>query len=1126
VAAKRTERLLGLAATIHSHKGFADVIASLREGHGGAVGGTWGSACALATTAIERGLPEEGPRSLVVVLPHASDCDAFADDLAVFSDAAVAVLPAIESFGDDDAVDEPAVAERLAVVKALTRPGGSPPRILVTSIQALLTPLADPREIEESTRSLCIGGRLDPAELADWLVARGWHAADAVEEPGTFARRGGIVDLFAIDWDRPVRVELLGDEIESLRTFDIASQRSVASLESIDLTALVSRSKPKPDDAVPRPTKGRPRSQSGKESVRRTQLSDVLPQGSWWALVEPLELAEEARRAFERIRGVVENASEPDDVFTRIYRSPSVTLSCIAPSSLEASAELSVESVERFTGVLERVKEELETVGRDQEVWIVCPTDAEIERLTELLADTAPARSGRLHFAPGKISAGFRLVPEKLAVIGSGELFRREDAAAARAPRRRLSRAIDTFLDLHDGDYVVHVGHGIGRYKGLKVLEKQGRTEEFLEIEFAESTKIFVPASCIDLVQKYVGGTKLAPKLAKLGGKTWEKQKQAVRDAVADMASDMIRLQATRASRPGISFPAPTAWQREFEESFPFDETPDQLTAAEAIRDDMEKPRPMDRLLCGDVGFGKTEMAMRAAFKAVEAGYQVAVLVPTTVLAEQHCSSFQARFAEFPFTIRSLSRFSTLQEERDVLEGILSGKVDIVVGTHRLAQNDVAFRNLGLLVIDEEQRFGVDVKERLKALRSTVDVLTMTATPIPRTLHMSLLGIRDISSLATPPPDRQPVETRVARWDDALIRSAIERELARQGQVFFVHNRIHDIHLVAQKLARIVPEARIGIGHGRLSEKELEEVMVDFVAGRTDILLATTIIESGLDIPRANTIFIDESDTYGLADLHQLRGRVGRSHHRAYCYMLVDGGKPLTGTATRRLRAIQEFSSIGAGFSLAMRDLEIRGAGNLLGTQQSGHIATVGYELYCRLLEQAVRGLKAMPPAEPPPVHVDLPGEAWFPREYLADFRAKIDFYRRLSRATKESEIDDLAAELTDRFGPAPAEVLRLLEFSRLRIAAAGLGVAAIRRQNDLLMLTFHEGGRKTRNTLERLKGKVGGRLRIVDDRTAALPLTATDVESPDRLVAAVKTLLMRDRRPPYSPAPAPAATP
>jgi len=1131
VAADTPARLLGLAATIQSHKqshkGFADVIASLREGHGGAVGGTWGSSCALATAAIERGLPDDAARSLVVVLPHAADCESFADALALFTRSPTAILPAVESFGDDDdPVAEPAIAERLAVVKALTRPGGSPPRILVTSIQALLTPLADPREIEASTRSLAVGGRLDPSELADWLVARGWRGADAVEEPGTFARRGGIVDLFAIDWDRPVRVELFGDEIESLRTFDIASQRSVATLESIDLTALVAR--PQAAAAVPA-TRSRGRAKATAPG-RRTQLADILPSGSWWALVEPLELAEEARRTFERIRGVVEDASEPDDVFSRIYRSPSVTLSCIAASSLEASAELSVESVERFTGVLDRVKEEFETVGRDQEVWVVCPSEAEVERLTELLGETAPARSGRLHFAQGHLASGFRLVPEKVVLIGAGELFRREDVAAARAPRRRLSRAIDTFLDLHDGDYVVHVGHGIGRYKGLKLLEKQGRTEEFLEIEFAESTKVFVPASCIELVQKYVGGNKLAPKLAKLGGKAWEKQKQAVRDAVADMASDMIRLQATRASRPGIAFPPPTAWQREFEESFPFDETPDQLTAAEAIRDDMEKPRPMDRLLCGDVGFGKTEMAMRSAFKAVEAGYQVAVLVPTTVLAEQHCRSFQARFAQFPFTIRALSRFSSTEEEREVLEGILSGKVDIVVGTHRLAQNDIAFRNLGLLVIDEEQRFGVDVKERLKAMRSSVDVLTMTATPIPRTLHMSLLGIRDISSLATPPPDRQPVETRVARWDDAVIRSAIERELARSGQVFFVHNRIHDIHLVAQKLARIVPEARIGIGHGRLSEKELEEVMVDFVAGRTDILLATTIIESGLDIPRANTIFIDEADTYGLADLHQLRGRVGRSHHRAYCYMLVDGGKPLTGTATRRLRAIQEFSSIGAGFSLAMRDLEIRGAGNLLGTQQSGHIATVGYELYCRLLEQAVRGLKAMPPAEPPPVHVDLPGDAWFPREYLADFRAKIDLYRRLSRAGRPSEIDDLAAELADRFGPPPVEVLRLLEFARLRIVAAAAGVAGIRRQDGLVLVTFHEGGReggrRTRTLLEKLKAKTGGRLRIVDDRTAALPLPAADLECPDRLVAAVKTLLMRDRGQPYSPAPAPAAAP
>ncbi|MFM8579526.1 MAG: transcription-repair coupling factor [Planctomycetaceae bacterium] len=971
----------------------------------------------------------------------------------------------------------------------------------MTSIQALLTPLPDPRDIAACTRSLDVGSRLDPAELADWLVARGWTAAETVETPGQFSRRGGIVDCFAPDWDRPVRIDLFGDEIESLRSFDLVSQRSVGSLDRIDLTALTVEG----------------------SRHNRTQLADVLPSGSWWALVEPLELSEEARRSFDRLRGVAPALSEPEDVFARIYRSPSVTLSSIAATSLEASAELAVESVERFTGVLDRVQRELETVGRDQEIWIVCPSAAEMERVSELLTDTTPARTGRLHFAPGRLSGGFRLVPEKLVLISADELFAREatsvrgrkplvkgsSAARSSAPG---TRAIDTFLQLRDGDYVVHVSHGIGRYRGMRPLERQGHTEEFLELEFAETTRLFVPASQIDLVQKYVGGTKLAPKLARVGGRTWEKQKQAVRDAVADMAADMIRLQALRASRPGIAFPPPTQWQREFENSFPFDETPDQLAAAEAIRIDMESPRPMDRLLCGDVGFGKTEMAMRAAFKAVEAGYQVAVLVPTTVLAEQHRRSFQTRFAQFPFTIRALSRFGSPAEQREVLEGIASGQVDIVVGTHRLAQNDIVFRNLGLLVIDEEQRFGVEVKEKLKALRASVDVLTMTATPIPRTLHLSLLGIRDISSLATPPPDRQPVETRVARWDDAILRHAIERELAREGQVFFVHNRIHDIHMVAEKLARIVPDARIGIGHGRLSEHELEDVMLGFVAGRTDILLATTIVESGLDIPRANTIFIDEADSYGLADLHQLRGRVGRSHHRAWCYMLVDGNKPVTPTAARRLRAIQEFSSIGAGFSLAMRDLEIRGAGNLLGTQQSGHIATVGYDLYCRLLEQAVRGLKSLPAAEPPPVRIALPGAAWFPREYVSDLRSKIDLYRRLSRTFHEAEVDDIATEIMDRFGPPPREVVRLLDLARLRCQASELGIDAltrdqsIDRHDGLILIAHHEPRRIER--LRQAAARAGRIVRVVDERTAVVPIEADTMADPDSLLASMRSLL------------------
>ena len=683
------ERLLGLAKTLESHGGFADVVASLRAGHGGTIGGTWGSSSALTAAALARGLAGARPGVLVVVLPHAADAEAFVDDVALFTESPVALLPPEEGLDGNTAADDPAAAARLSLVKRLTMPGDEAPAIVVTSIQALLAPLADPREVESRTRRLEVGGHLDPVELADWLAAGGWQAVDAIDAPGTFARRGGIVDLFAVDWDRPVRVELFGDEIESLRTFDTVSQRSVATLQGIDLTAL-------PTD--------------GAATARRTQLADIVPAESWWALVEPGELAEEAKRTYERLRGVAA-VSDPEEVFARIYRFPSVTLSAVAQSSLEATAALSIESVERFTGVLDRVCDELETVGRDQEVWVVAATEAEEKRLAELLGGTAPARSGRLHFARGRLSGGFRLVPEKLVVVSAAELFRREDVAV-RTPRHRLARAIDTFLDLHDGDYVVHVAHGIGRYRGLKLLEKQDRTEEFLEIEFAESTRVYVPASCIELVQKYVGGTKLAPKLAKVGGTLWAKQKLAVQQAVADMAADMIQLQARRAERPGIAFPPDTPWQRAFEESFPFDETPDQLTAIEAIRADMQGRKPMDRLLCGDVGFGKTEMAMRAAFKAVEAGYQVAVLVPTTVLAEQHRRSFAARFSEFPFTIRGLSRFSSAQEERDTLEGLARGTVDIVIGTHRLAQADIHFANLGLLVVDEEQRFGVDVKER------------------------------------------------------------------------------------------------------------------------------------------------------------------------------------------------------------------------------------------------------------------------------------------------------------------------------------------------------------------------------------------------------------------------------
>ncbi len=661
---------------------------------------------------------------------------------------------------------------------------------------------------------------------------------------------------------------------------------------------------------------------------------------------------------------------------------------------------------------------------------------------------------------------------------------------------------IDSFLELHEGDLVVHVAHGIARYRGLTLLEKNGRVEEHLELEFRGRTKLYVPSSKIGLVQKYVGGSKSRPVLARLGGRTWERQKGQVQAAVSDMAAEMLELQAMRASRPGIHFPVDTEWQHEFDASFPYDETPDQLTTIEAIKRDMIESRPMDRLLCGDVGYGKTEIAMRASFKAVDAGYQVAVLVPTTVLAEQHLRTFSARMAEFPFEIAALSRFSSRRQQTRTIERVAEGAVDVVIGTHRLVQPDVKFHNLGLVIIDEEQRFGVEVKERLKAFRQIVDVLTMTATPIPRTLHMSLLGVRDISNLETPPEDRLAVETRVTRFQGELIRHAVMRELNRGGQIFFVHNRVQDIEILARRLGQIVPEAKLGIAHGQMAEHDLERVMLDFVDHRFDLLLATTIVESGLDIPNANTIFIDEADRYGLADLHQLRGRVGRYKHRAYCYLLVDPNKNLSPSSAKRLRAIEEFSDMGAGFAIAMRDLEIRGAGNILGTEQSGHIAVVGYELYCALLEQAVGALKRLPPKTSIEVEVDLPGEGYIPHAYVPDMRPKIDLYRRLARIATPAELADFRVELGDRFGPPPPVVEQLLWLAELRMAAHHWQIQSIHLEDQYVVFVYASERR-----IRELASQSGGVLRVVDGRTAYLPLDPSGLE-PEAIRRRVKALL------------------
>jgi transcription-repair coupling factor (superfamily II helicase) len=1045
------ERLFALPGRLMSHEGFVAVVEGLRAGRAATLDGVWGSACALCTAA----LAAAAPATLVVVCPHPDQVDDLIDDLGLFTPLAAERFPAWESFPSERVAHDEVFGDRVRVLKLLGGP--QPPRLLIASIQGLLQPVPLPESLGRQTRTLRVGQPLEVEAFSRWLVENGFCHTPAVELPGEFSVRGGILDIFAPDWYDPVRVELFGDEIESLRRFEVGSQRSLTALETLDVTVLA-------------PTVG-----------DRGHLADFLPPASWLLLVEPGELQAEARRYVERL----ERPDEFHDfaaVMRQAARFPTATAAAVATAPDETTCRLQVESVERFSGELARVRDELDRAGAGHEVFVVCQTEAEAQRLGELFGETQLAKQGCLHYQRGTLHRGFRMVPERIALLGSGELFHRADLP--RPTRRRLGKAIDSFLELRPGELVVHVGHGIARYRGLDLLERNGQVEEHLVLEFQEQTKLYVPSSKIGLVQKYVGGAKSRPHLAKLGGRIWERQKDRVRQAVTDMAADMLDLQAARAAQPGIAFPPDTEWQREFDASFPYRETPDQLHAITAIKDDMGRTRPMDRLLCGDVGFGKTELAMRAAFKAVDAGYQVAVLVPTTVLAEQHRRTFTARMAEFPCEIAVLSRFATRGEQTQIVRRLAEGAVDICIGTHRLAQADVRFHNLGLVIIDEEQRFGVEVKERLKALRRLVDVLTMTATPIPRTLHMGLLGVRDISNLETPPEDRLAVETRVGRFDAELIRHAVMRELNRGGQIFFVHNRVQDIGIVAQRLARIVPEARTAIAHGQMPEHQLEDVMMDFVDHRFDMLLATTIVESGLDIPNANTIFIDEADRYGLADLHQLRGRVGRYKHRAYCYLLVDPNKNLTPNAARRLRAIEEFSDMGAGFAIAMRDLEIRGAGNILGTEQSGHIATVGYELYCTLLEQAVARLKQLPPRETIEVDVDLPVEAFIPRSFVADLRLKIDLYRRLARVVNDAELADFRAEVLDRFGPPPPPVETLLALAELRIAAQRWQIATIRLEEQYAVFGYRSAKR-----IQELAASSAGRLRVVDAQSAYLPL-------------------------------------
>ena len=1045
-----------------------------------AFSGVWGCVRAVLAAAIARKSP-----NILMLLPNAADADIVAGDAIAFGLKDAIALPLSSGDGRGESIRDSDYADRLQVLQRLSDREGesdSEPLLVTAYIGGALQKVPTPEKLESSTRKLSVGDEVDPESIRRWLAEAGFSATTAVELPGEFATRGGLLDIFSADQPQPIRVEWFGDEIESIRRFDVASQRSIEQLSEIEIAAIGVTSEDIASDPYDDPIA----ETNAAEALESNEaelgpITDYLPDDTIIVVVDPQDCQTAATNLLKRTE-LTSRFCEYNELLASFSEHRVVTATTFATGSADEVIDLQTSTADSFAVALDETRQKLDETAEDYEVLLVGDTAADGERLTELLHDTKAARQGRLHLCVAELSGGFRLLNNKVLVLTGAELFHRSPVRRGRS--RAKGKPIANSMQLEPGDLVVHLSHGIGLYRGLQTIEKNDQHIEHLVIEFDGGSKIYVPSSRIGLIQRYIGGTKNRPRLAKIGGQSWAKQRKAAESAVTDMACELLEMQANRTARRGITFDADNNWQSQFDACFPYNETPDQITAIADSKLDMESSKPMDRLICGDVGFGKTEVAMRAAFKAVLSGYQVAVLVPTTVLAEQHYHNFRNRMAEFPVEIAKLSRFCTRAEQRETIKDLKRGKVDIVVGTHRLASRDVEFSNLGLVVVDEEQRFGVAVKERLKTLHSSVDVLTLSATPIPRTLHMALVGVRDISNLETPPAERRSVETNVVRWDDKLIRTAIIRELNRGGQIFFVHNRIGDMHSIAERIKRIVPEVRIDIGHGQMGEGELEQVMVNFIEHKFDLLLATTIVESGLDIPNANTIFIDDADHYGLSDLHQLRGRVGRYKHQAFCYLLIAQHKHLSPEATKRLRAIEEFSQMGAGFAISMRDLEIRGAGNLLGTQQSGHIAAIGYEMYCQLLEDAVRKVQNLPPKLSADVDIDLPVEAYLAEEYVPDLRHKIDLYRRMAKIDRASEIEEIREELRDRFGPPPPAALRMIELCELRLDAAVRQISAITSNDRFIVLHY-----SNRQQIEQVARNSEYPVRIVDRSKAYVPI-------------------------------------
>ncbi len=1003
------------------------------------VGGLVGSSPAVLVAAIHSRLPQ---RAVVIVAETPTEAERWLSDLGVLVGERVRLYPQRESLGEEEPHYEIA-GERVETIEALLA-GRAP--VLVTTTRATAELTALPAAVVESKITLSVGDSVRPADLISRLEVMGYERSPTVLDVAQFAVRGGIIDVYGFGMAAPTRIEWWGDEIESIRFFDLDSQRTEGETDSVSVlpVAGVSDIPDSPGD------------------VSRQSLLDLIPSDAL-VVVEGSDARTEVDRVWSEASHHLEVArrrGEPAPEREKLFLNPADW-----QNRLERFGRLALQR-EPFDldfqlaqpEPIDRDVKVLASIVRSGPTLVLCDNEGQLERLEELLGDDKGWVPPNLTLAIGALHGGFMM--SGLTILTDHEIFRRA-RRIRRVRRYRQAFTAGAAGALTPGDYVVHLEHGIGLYRGIETLTTDAATIEVAALEYEGGDRLNVPLYRLDQLERFRSGSdrvgEQPPKLDRLGGNRWKRQRAKTQSAIKEMAAELLDLYARRSVANGFAFPPDARWQAELESAFLYEDTPDQCTAIEAVKLDMERAKPMDRLIVGDVGYGKTEVAVRAAFKAAVSGKQVAVLVPTTILAEQHARTFSERMADFPVNVEVLSRFRSPAEQRDILRRLREGKVDVVIGTHRLLSKDAEFHDLGLLIVDEEQRFGVRHKERLKALRLQVDILTLTATPIPRTLNQAMSGLRDLTLIQTPPRDRSPVLTFVELWDDELLEEVIAREMDRGGQVYFVHNRIETIETVAARVRRLAPRSRVGMGHGRMPERELEDVMRAFGAGEVDILVSTMIVESGLDVTNANTMIVHQANQYGLAQLYQLRGRVGRGHRRAFCYLLVpDNVEP---EAEMRLKLLEHHTELGAGYWLAVRDLEIRGAGNLLGVAQSGHAHAVGFDLYMRWLNDMVKALKGEGvTSDTPAAEVVMDGPAHLPEEYITDPDAKLDFYRRLARSDEVGDIAELRTELRDRFGRLPEEADRLLTVFELRVLGAKLGVQTVVVRGDEARLKFRQG--------------------------------------------------------------------